>query len=296
MLGMGGRQGGGTLGVVLCALVVGSGELVAQAPAETIPGDVRRYTAYRAPSSGLSMDGRLTEPAWQAAPWTEPFVDIRGEPWAEPTWETAAKILWDEEFLYVAAYLVEPQIWATLRNRDAIIYRDHDFEVFLNPEGDGVRYFEFEVNAFGTLLDLYLDRPYNDGGKADLQWNAMGARWAVAVDGSVNDPDDEDRGWSVEIAIPWTSLIAPGSEEARGPPADGDVWRVNFSRVQWPLKIVDGRYQKVREPVDWNDHPEDNWVWSPQGIINMHVPERWGAVTFRDVPPREGRDTYRGGV
>jgi hypothetical protein len=25
---------------------------------------------------------------------------------------------------------------------------------------------------------------------------------------------------------------------------------------------------------------EDNWVWSPQGLINMHVPERWGWVEF----------------
>jgi hypothetical protein len=29
---------------------------------------------------------------------------------------------------------------------------------------------------------------------------------------------------------------------------------------------------------------EDNWVWSPQGLINMHVPEMWGRVRF--VLPR----------
>ena len=25
---------------------------------------------------------------------------------------------------------------------------------------------------------------------------------------------------------------------------------------------------------------EDNWVWSPQGLVDMHVPERWGVVQF----------------
>ena len=58
------------------------------------------------------------------------------------------------------------------------------------------------------------------------------------------------------------------------PPEPGTVWRVNFSRVQWKLDVVDGRYEKAP------DTPEDNWVWSPQGVINMHQPEHWGYVRF----------------
>jgi hypothetical protein len=267
----------------LC-LSAAAAPVFAQASPGSVPDDVRSYTAYRAPP-GISVDGRLDEDPWDAAPWTEPFVDIRDESHPAPTWETHAKLLWDDEYLYVAAHLEEPHLWATLIERDAIIYHDNDFEIFLDPEGDAVGYYEFEVNALGTMLDLYLNRPYNDRGVADISWDAEGLRWGVHLEGTLNDPTDEDQSWSVEVAIPWSSLVTPGSQAPRRRPNDGEIWRVNFSRVQWPLRIVEGRYQKVREPVDWSDHPENNWVWSPQGAINMHMPERWGAVTFRAFSP-----------
>ena len=48
---------------------------------------------------------------------------------------------------------------------------------------------------------------------------------------------------------------------------------MNFSRVQWDVDIIDGKYIKT-------DSPEYNWVWSPQGLIYMHTPETWGLVQF----------------
>ena len=92
------------------------------------------------------------------------------------------------------------------------------------------------------------------------------------VGGTLNNPSDVDRGWSVEFALPWRSLATYAHKPA--PPRDGDVWRVNFSRVEWRHRIVDGRYEKVP------DTREDNWVWSPQGQIKMHIPEHWGYVAF----------------
>jgi hypothetical protein len=63
------------------------------------------------------------------------------------------------------------------------------------------------------------------------------------------------------------------------PPKDGDQWRVNFSRVEWDLESVDGKYRKIK------DRPEHNWVWSPQGVIDMHRPERWGYLQFSTAKP-----------
>lgn len=252
-----------------------------QASTDLASTGVRVYEAPLA-AAPPSVDGSLDEPAWREAPWTKPFVDIRGSDWPDPYLATRAKIVWDAGFLYVGAELEEPHLWATLTDRDAIVYREHDFEVFLDPDGDGLAYYELEINALGTEFDLFLDRPYRRQGKANIAWDMEGLRTAVYLDGTLNVPSDRDAGWSVEIAIPWSALRPPGApaEDAAGPPLPGDTWRVNFSRVQWPLVVVDGAYRKAREPVDWSDHPEDNWVWSPQGQIDMHIPEMWGVVRF----------------
>jgi hypothetical protein len=63
------------------------------------------------------------------------------------------------------------------------------------------------------------------------------------------------------------------------PPKDEEQWRVNFSRVEWQFEIKDGKYVKLPKTK------EDNWVWSPQGIIDMHRPERWGYVQFSTGRP-----------
>jgi hypothetical protein len=157
-----------------------------------------------------------------------------------------------------------------------VIFRDHDFEVFIDPNGDSHEYYEFEINALGTTWDLLLPRPYKDGGRPIDSWEIPGLKSAVSLDGSLNDPTDTDRGWSVELAFPWKVL----GELARcpAPPSDGDQWRVNFSRVEWPLQVVEGRYQKVP------GRRESNWVWSPQGVVDMHRPESWGYVQFSTGP------------
>ena len=242
------------------------------------PG-VREYEAPRARAAPL-VDGALDDAAWLGAPWTEPFIDIRGEGWPEPHLATRAKIVWDEDYLYIAAELEEPHLWATLAERDAILYREHDFEVFLDPDGDGLDYYELEINALGTEFDLFLNRPYRRKGKANVAWDMEGLRTAVRLDGTLNDPSDEDGGWTVEIGIPWGALRPPGADDGGAPPRPGHTWRVNFSRVQWPVEVVGGQYRRARVPSRADPHPEDNWVWSRQGEINMHIPEMWGSVRF----------------
>lgn len=246
----------------------------------------RSYDVPRA-SGHVTIDGVLDEAGWMEAPWTEEFVDIRGGDLPPPPLRTRAKILWDDEHLYVGAEMEETHLWATLDERDAIVYREDDFEVFLDPGGDGLAYYEIEINALGTVLDLFLNRPYNEGGRARIGWSIPGLRAEVLLMGTLNDPSDQDRGWSVELAIPWADLVPPevdvpgaSAETPGSPPRPGESWRINFSRVDWPLEVVDGGYRKASEPSREDPHPEANWVWSPQGVINMHVPEQWGVVRF----------------
>jgi hypothetical protein len=230
----------------------------------------KQYDVHRA-TSPLKIDGHLDDAAWSKAAWTDGFVDILGGDRPAPKFRTRMKMLWDDDYLYIAAELEETDVWGTLTAHDSVIFRDNDFEVFLNPTGDGLKYFEFEINALNTGWDLFLDKPYKKGGKADNMWEMPGYKSAVAIDGTLNNPLDKDVGWSVELALPWSAFV---ERSGKGRPSVGDDWRMNFSRVEWQVRVVDGKYQKVP------GLKEDNWVWSPQGVVNMHVPEKWGVVRF----------------
>ena len=266
--------------LVVTAHLAGSGQTRSEPDLEAFPYAPRHSVCYR-PSAPLTIDGRLDEPSWKAAAWTDAFVDILGDRAPRPRFTTRAKMLWDDEYFYFAADLEEPHLWATLTARDSVIFQDNDFEIFIDPDGDTHNYFELEINALATVWDLMLVQPYRDGGPAIHAWDIAGLKAAVDVRGTINRPDDRDEGWSVEIAIPWRILAeaAPG----RRRPASGDRWRVNFSRVQWQLDVDGQRYAKRRDTATGKPLPEDNWVWSPQGAVNMHMPERWGVVQFADA-------------
>jgi hypothetical protein len=245
---------------------------------EKLPFAPRHAICYRT-ATALVVDGKLDEPAWQATAWSDAFVDIDGV--QRPRLVTRMKMLWDDEFFYFGADLEEPHIWATLTARDSVIFQDNDFEVFIDPDGDTHAYYELEVNALNTVWDLFLVQPYRDGGPAIHAWDIAGLKTGVDLRGTINDPADRDDGWSVEIAIPW-SILREGTR-SRVPPRNGDQWRVNFSRVQWQLDAGDRSYTKRVNPRTGKPFPEDNWVWSPQGAINMHMPERWGFVQFSEA-------------
>lgn len=249
----------------------------------------KSYICYR-PEVPIKVDGRLNETSWQKAAWTDWFVDIEGTVRPAPRFRTRAKLLWDETFLYVGAELEEPDVWATLRMHDSIIFMDNDFEVFIDPDGDTHRYFELEVNSFGTCWDLFLDRPYRDGGRAFFYWEMYGMRCSTRVDGTNNRPGDVDRGWTVELALPMQALKE--GTAANRLPAAGDQWRINFSRVEWQTQVKDGRYEKVIDPRTGKSLPEDNWVWSPQGLVNMHYPEQWGYLQFSNQITGEGTEAF----
>ena len=229
-------------------------------------------------------DGRLDKPFWQQAEFSEPFEDIRWNRNAPypPYHETRMKMLWDDEALYIGAYLCEDKIWGTLTERDCVIFYDNDFEVFIDPDGDTHNYYEFEMNCLNTVWDLLLTKPYRDRGMKVLSgWDIAGLETAVHIDGQVGDPAAANKGWSIEIRMPWKALgeCAP---EVRGPKED-EFWRIDFSRVEWRTEVRDGRYAKVLNPETNKPYPEDNWIWSPTGRIDMHMPELWGFLHFQNA-------------
>jgi hypothetical protein len=255
--------------------------------------DISHYTAQKI-SGAPTIDGKLDEAFWKNASRSNSFRDmISGE---NPYLNTHAAVVWDDQNLYVGYWIEEPDITATLTRRDAPIYKDNDVELFIaGPDG----YYEFEINSFGTIyevlffwLDAYEKKGYHNlpefkrnvkGAKVFngvgyrhprgrrmgfWKWDMPGLRSAVHIDGSINNNQDKDKGWTVEIAIPWTSLkiLAEGDGRAL-PPLKGDTWRMDFSR----FNVKKG-----------STNDSGGWAWSPHGVWDSHVPECFTYIEFSD--------------
>ena len=248
-----------------------------QAPDYPLPHP-KGYVCYKT-STNINIDGALTEPIWELTEWTDTFTDISGSSYKTPRLSTKVKMLWDHNNLYIAAELEEPHLWGTITERDNVIFKDNDFEVFIDPDGDNHHYYELEINVLNTIWDLLLTKPYRDGGAAIDNFDFKDLMTAVATYGTVDNPDDNDEKWTIEIAIPWHNFEVWNPKRRTKNPEDGEQWRINFSRVQWELDPTQYSYTKK---LDFRRNPlaENNWAWSPQGVIQMHQPETWGYVQF----------------
>lgn len=240
----------------------------------------------------LKIDGSIAEDAWTKAAWTSLFVDIQGKNYKEPYLDTKVKMLWDENYFYFAAELEEPHLWGTIAERDKVIFKDNDFEVFIDPDSDNHHYYELELNVLNTVWDLLLTKPYRDGGAAIDNYDIKGLLTGVEFFGTIDDPTDVDKKWTVEIAIPWHNFEVWNPKRQMQTPKDGEQWRVNFSRVQWELEPSLYGYAKKTD-FRRNPLPENNWVWSSQGIVQMHQPETWGFVQFSDKTVGSGGVNFK---
>jgi len=237
--------------------------------------------------SPSTLDGDLTKAAWSNVPWTSDFVDIQGSPDPEPTprFRTRAKMTWDDEYLYVGAEVSEPNVWATLTDDQSIIFHDNDFEVFIDSNATTYMYKETEVNAFGTLWSLCLNKPYGDGGYEnstrvmepgfDMMEHGLKSGVKILPEDCINDNSESPcTGWTVELAMPLDQIQI----NATHPVDIGEYWRIDFSRVEWRVLNND------TSPTTYSRDPaypnEDNWVWNPIGPISMHQPDQWGILQF----------------
>ncbi len=263
------------------ALALSLGLLSSYATATTIQPPT--YVCQRT-DAPVQIDGKAHEEAWQKASALSPMRDIEGA--CIPN-HTVIKMLWDNEYLYVYADMQESHLWATLTERDSVIYRDPDFEVFIDPDGDTKNYVEIEINALNTVWDLLLTEPYRSGNLALHDWNIPGLKHAVHLRGTLNNPKDIDDGWSVEMAIPWASITGHSNHPRTvQPPAPGTTMRMNFSRVNWQVQPVDTSacgYSKKTDSLGAT-LPESNHVWAATGEINIHMPEHWGYIKLSNNP------------
>jgi len=247
----------------------------------------RTYVAPYAPEP-LAIDGDIDKAAWKSVPWSLPFDEIRGPydapPSTRPTpsQRTRMKMAWDEHFLYVCALIESDfEVVAEFTERNSPIFqKDSDFEVFLDPTGSCARYKELELNAIDTVWNLMIDVPYQDGGgeysariakPGEERYYEVTAQKTAArvVRGKLNDPTGGGATWAVELALAHSDTLSSGTRGSV--PKKGDLWRINFSRVE------------RRGDVNWTWQPQRIWdaeLKRVAGKVNMHLPDAWGYVAF----------------
>ncbi|XP_071079705.1 uncharacterized protein [Haliotis cracherodii] len=249
----------------------------AKVAASCSPELPRHYVANHLNGKTITVDGRLDEDAWKEVPWTENFMDIRGPQFPAPPVETKVKLRWDDQLLYVGAYLQEPHIWATMTQKDTRIYQENAFEVFLDVDNSMSMYKEIEINALSTTWDLMLSRAYMDGG--DWQdWEGIQQK-GVYTDGAVNNATVPATFWSIEISFPFANLSQNTSRSDRAP-VDGEMWFMTLARPRYDVvALANGSYQqKPGTEASW-------YSWNPTGAVNLHLPSKWGLLFFETDAP-----------
>jgi len=265
-----------------------------------IPEDrIAHYTSRRI-SGPLVIDGDLEKPAWKEAEKSRRFVDlVSGEP---AFMDTRMASLWDRENLYLAYWVEEPLVRASLTERDSFVWYDNDVEVFIDGEDC---YYELEINAFNTVYEVFF--VYQDALKKGSRFDIpefdlrernvdvlcgfqdpsrygkhhRGKRWAfmdfdfpglataVKIDGKINDPGHVDKGWTVEIALPWAgfSRLLPGQAF---PPKPGDTLRAAFFR-----------FENLR--CHGTDFAQGiGWALNEHGVYDSHIPENFSYLHFKE--------------
>jgi hypothetical protein len=211
------------------------------------------YVVHRA-RGPIEIDGVLAESSWDRAERAAPFV--RSLDGKRASASTEARLLWDDDNLYVAFLCEEANVSGTFFKDDEKLYTSNVVEIFLNPSGDSSRYDEIEVAPTNALFDASFAGGPRQG--MDLAWSSR-ARHAVHVDGTLNDPRDADRGWTVELAIPFAALT--GMPRPR--PQAGDRWKFNLYRLrQGP------------------GQPGEGQAWSPPMRGDFHALDRFATLRF----------------
>ncbi|MDX1928086.1 MAG: PQQ-dependent sugar dehydrogenase [Pirellulaceae bacterium] len=177
----------------------------------------------------IAIDGKADDGAWQKAQVIDNFR-IPATGGQKPTTTTRARLLWDRQYIYFFADLEDHDLFGDITERDAMTWNNDVFEIFLKPGATEPGYYEFQVNAAGTEMDLFLPDQKSGGYAALKSANTFQMKTAVVRRGTLDNRNDRDEGWSVEGCIPWVDFMPTG-----GRPDVNEVWSIALCRYDYTL-------------------------------------------------------------
>ena len=228
-----------------------------------VPG-VASYSVKHAKGT-ITIDGKLDEDDWRRAVEVSMVETVTG---ADAPLKTTVRLLWDDNYLYAAFYCEDPDAWATLTEEDDPLWGEEVVEIFVDPQGKGLNYYELEINPINVKVDLFVinrGQKYDGTYKVWKDWDFSGLKSEVYVEGDGKLAGTSDKFWVVEVAMPFEDFWMAENI----PPENGDIWRVNLYRIERgkPDNKVDDRY----------------YAFSPTLRPSYHTPWRFGMVYFTKV-------------
>jgi hypothetical protein len=182
---------------------------------------VRSLAASRIHTEPL-IDGALNDSCWLTAEAAADFVQNQPNPGSPSRKKTEVRIVYDDDAIYVAARMYDD-------SPDSILHQ-------LGARDD----YSNNTDAFGIILDTYHDRRNAFLFVVTAAGVQTDARYTLdKTDASLNSvwyskTKTDEKGWTVELKIPYQALRFPSSAQ--------QTWGINFMRV----------IRRYREVSYWN--------------------------------------------
>jgi hypothetical protein len=202
-----------------------------------------------------TIDGKLNEAIWRNARPIQLEYLING-PIIHPT-DTAGdlRMLLCNDMLYVGVVVFDTDIFSNFTNRDDRLWHQDAIEIFFKPDVENSLYFEFQFSPAGVIYDArWPNQQVVNPQLLHRKWNGENLQWETHIQGTLNQHDDTDQQWSLEVAIPLKTLLIPGIETQPHLPARclGAYFNHNSSDGKRIAKAT-APLQKTHQYEYWNN-------------------------------------------
>jgi hypothetical protein len=187
--------------------------------------------------------------------------------WGPQGYKTTFRALWNDQDLWLRFDVEDPSPWNTMTKRDEHLWDEEVVEIFLDLDGTGKDYAEYELSPANVLCDVKMDSPWPNV-QSNLEWNHEGIETAVEKKAA---SANFRGGWVGILRLPWKgfhSLPAVAEKRAVAPPKAGTVWKFNLFRIERPGGPQDPKTDAVFA------------AWSPTGKPSFHYPPAFRSITF----------------
>lgn len=236
----------GVFAAIAAAMVFGCGK------SDRTAGGAASYTVKKI-AQAPQVDGVLEDPCWKELPAMEMALPEGGS----PKLPGSVRMVYDDTSLYIAIECQDSDAASTISEFDGPVTDEEHVVICIDAGSDTTSYFQIAVAPTGAMADAFVLNGNNGSAVRVLPgWNCDRLRASVQVYGDGAGPGNQDRFWTVEIAVPLSEIVT-----APRVPASGDTWRINIGR----LELTGSR---------------EFSACSPPGAENIHRPLRFAVISF----------------